>query len=243
MYPDRDVGIRLKRNTTPTRAINPDAVPRFFDLIVRGRDRQRMGPHTRKAYDDLLDILTVQLGAGGMRLSEAAGLHVEDLMLDGETPRLRSNKAVVYLPPSGDWHIPMGMKKRKYENAGAYIVQQVTKTKQNRVLSVDKHAEEVLRRRAAEVGTGLLFRTSNGQPINLNNLRRALRDTIRGTDFDGWVSTHTMRRSIGTIVAAKYGAEVAAAVLGHANVATIRVSYIEHVDVAPDVSCDTGQLR
>ena len=52
-----------------------------------------------------------------------------------------------------------------------------------------------------------------------------------------------MRRSIGTIVTAKYGAEVATAVLGHANVATTRMSYIEHVDVAPDVSGDTGQLR
>jgi integrase len=234
---------RLSRRRGPVRALTASSVSALFDLLEQDRRRQRSGPTSRRAYATLEDVLTIQLGTG-LRVSEVAAFRAEDVVLhDDGRVQVMVHSAVVYQEASGKRTTPTGGKRAVYETPGSYIVQEHTKTHQNRMVWADKYAAPVLLRRVDEVGRGLLFSTGTGTPMNLNNLRRTLRDVLKGTDFEGWLSTHTMRRTVGTAVARAHGEEAAAAALGHASVATTRESYIERIQLAPDVTGVTSRLR
>lgn len=224
-------GSRLKKSRKRrVMALDARGVTNLFALIDADRHAVTRGPKSRKQHDDLEDILSVQLGSGGPRISEVAAFHVDDVNFETTPATIRSHRAVVYQGPSNG-------------APGRYLVQETTKTHQIRVLSLDAEATEVLRRRVqTAASSGLIFHV-DGRPMNLNNLRRTLRRALAGTPYEGWLSTHTIRRSVGTAVARAHGASTAAAVLGHANEQVTRQSYIEEVEMAPDVSIITSSLR
>ncbi|MGH1522811.1 tyrosine-type recombinase/integrase [Leifsonia sp. L25] len=234
---------RLSRRRGDVRALTAASVNTLFEMLERDRQRPRSGPTSRRAHDVLEDVLTVQLGTG-LRVSEVAAFRAEDVVLhDDGRVQVRVHSAVVYLAARGKKTSMPGRKRAVYEKPGRYIVQEHNKTHQIRLVWADEWAARVLMRRVTAVESGLLFTTDTGTPLNLNNVRRTLRDVIEGTDFEGWLSTHTMRRTVGNAVALAQGEDAAAAVLGHASVATTRESYIERVQLAPDVTSVTSKLR
>ncbi|WP_285117342.1 tyrosine-type recombinase/integrase [Leifsonia sp. fls2-241-R2A-40a] len=234
---------RLIRRRGEVRALSANSVKALFTMLESDSQRPRGGPKSRRAHDTLRDVLTVQLGTG-LRVSEVAAFRAEDVVLrpDGRV-QVSVHGAVVYREASGTRTTVPGRKRPVYETPGRYIIQEHIKTNQKRLVWADEWAAAVLLRRAGATESGLLFATETGQPLNLNNLRRTLREVIGGSDFEGWLSTHTMRRTVGNAVAREHGEEAAAAALGHASVATTRESYIERVQMAPDVSSVTSQLR
>jgi integrase len=223
------------------RALTFESAQLMFDLIKIDRTKTRPGPKSTKAHDDLKDILLIQLGAGGLRISEAAAIQVDDIFIEDGITLLRVHQAVVYQPPSGKDQIS-----GKWAIPGHYRVQQQTKKGDFRVVALPIFAAEILSRRSATPGKdGLVFHASRTSgPLNLNNLRRTLRDSVVGSEFEGWASTHTMRRTIGTLVSddPSLGIDTAMKVLGHLQRATTERSYRERYNMTPDVTRITGQF-
>jgi integrase len=78
----------------------------------------------------------------------------------------------------------------------------------------------------------LIFPTRNGTPRWTNNVNRSWRE-IRGADY-AWVTPKTFRKTVATAIEREYGAEVAAAQLGHSTPDITRKHYIDRAIQAPD---------
>ncbi|WP_052066322.1 tyrosine-type recombinase/integrase [Rhodococcoides fascians] len=79
-----------------------------------------------------------------------------------------------------------------------------------------------------------LFVTGTGNWVSPANVRRSWR-AARGDDFD-WVTPHTLRKTVATLVKETYGVEAAQIQLGHANTRVTEAHYIQRVTLAPDMS-------
>lgn len=209
----------------PTRALTLEDARVVFELIESDAAEDRPGRKSRKSHDDLHDILLTQIGAGGLRVSEAAAIQAADIEWTTSPPTLRVHQAVIYQPPVDGAR-------------GSYTVQAYTKKKDIAIVPLAKYAVDILARRSHDPGSdGLLFHTAEGSPLNLNNLRRTLRGSLAGSGYE-WVSTHTMRRTVGTLAARdiQLGLAGASKVLRHRHQATTEKSYVEREQLAPDVT-------
>lgn len=76
-----------------------------------------------------------------------------------------------------------------------------------------------------------------------NNLRLVLRTIIKGTEFEGWFTPHTARKTTLTPVSVELGAEIASKVAGHSDGGVlIRSTYDEGRATAPNVTEITERL-
>ncbi|WP_167047083.1 site-specific integrase [Salinibacterium sp. ZJ454] len=214
------------------RALTPDEAEKLFDLLdAAAADLNKPGPRSRVGLRNLIDVLTVQLACGGLRVHEAAAIHAEDVTENPDgSVIVRVHRGVVQKEGHGK-KLAHG-----WEHPGKWLVQPHTKTRSVRLVRVDRIGAEVLRRRIAETrhADGLLFysRTTH-EPLNLANLRRTMRGVLGDTDLE-WASTHTMRRSVGTMVKNAHGIEAASRALGHGQISTTQAGYIDDGNTAPD---------
>ena len=74
-----------------------------------------------------------------------------------------------------------------------------------------------------------------------NNFRRQLREALQGTAFE-WVTPHSFRRTVATLLDRERSTDHAAAQLGHSDVAVAKAHYIAKAHHAPDVSDVLQQL-
>jgi integrase len=114
-----------------------------------------------------------------------------------------------------------------------------------RTIPLPQFAVKILRERRARYGLGLLFqsRLKGGGPISQNNLRLILRRAIAGSEFDGWFTPHTARKTNLTAVNDVHGAEVASKVAGHSDGGKlIRSTYGERRPLAPNVTAITERF-
>lgn len=103
----------------------------------------------------------------------------------------------------------------------------------------------ILRERRNRYGLGLLFRSSRagGGPISQNNLRLVLRRAIADTEFEGWFTSHTARKTNLTAVNDPHGAEIASRVAGRSDGGKlIRSTYGERRPLAPNVTSITERF-
>ncbi|WP_166785044.1 tyrosine-type recombinase/integrase [Cryobacterium sp. Hz7] len=213
------------------RALTPDQTSRLFDQLENAKLKSKRGPTSRKGFDDLMDALLLQL-ATSIRISEATAIQAADVSVDddGDTI-LRVHQANVYQAATGK------LGPRIYENPGYQWIQPHTKAKDIRTFKLPEFAIEIVNRRIKTAGSnGLLFHTSEGRPLNLNNMRRTLRSVTGHTEFS-FASTHTMRRSVATAVTndPAHGVAVASRVLAHAELSTTIRAYVERKTETPDV--------
>jgi integrase len=68
-----------------------------------------------------------------------------------------------------------------------------------------------------------------------NNFRRQMREALAGTEFE-WVTPHTFRRTVATVLDRERSTEQAAAQLGHSGTAVTKAHYIAKAHRAPDSS-------
>ena len=85
-----------------------------------------------------------------------------------------------------------------------------------------------------------MFASATGGLLDPHNVRRSLRDA-RGEDFT-WVSTHTMRKTVATLIDRKSSLADAAAQLGHSGTDVTANHYVQRAHVAPDLSAVLQQL-
>ncbi len=145
----------------------------------------------------------------GMRIGEALALEWTDLDLAAVTPCVRVDATMV--------------EPRRDAATGQVFVaelhrQPMTKSGATRIVAVPCAVVEMLkRRRARMVGQyerQPVFAQASGGWLWPNNVRTKLRGVVAGTPLAG-VSPHTLRRTVGTLVAHGEGLDAARDALGH----------------------------
>jgi integrase len=176
----------------------------------------------------LHDVVLLLLGTG-MRIGEALALEWADLDVDADIPCVPVAATMV--------------EPRRDATSGQVFVtglhrQPMTKTGTERTLALPCGAVEMLNRRRAG-----LMRQHDRQPVFAhaaggwlwpNNVRTKLRGVVAGTPLAG-VSPHTLRRTVGTLVAHGAGLDAARDVLGHRDSSVTARHYIADTGRAIDV--------
>jgi len=177
---------------------------------------------------DLHDVVLVLLGTG-MRIGEALALEWADLDLDADIPHVRVAATMV--------------EPRRDAATGQVFVaglhrQPMTKTGANRAIALPGAAVEMLNlRRAKMVGEHdrqPVFAREGGGWLWPNNVRTKLRGVAADTPLVG-VSPHTLRRTVGTLVAHSAGLDAARDVLGHRDPSVTARHYVANTGRVIDV--------
>jgi integrase len=80
---------------------------------------------------------------------------------------------------------------------------------------------------------GPVFTNRDGGWVSLANVRRSLRAAL--PEHLAWVTPHSFRRTVATVVRNALGAEVAQRQLSHAKLATTEAHYLQRHTHGPDV--------
>lgn len=87
---------------------------------------------------------------------------------------------------------------------------------------------------AATGPEGLVLTNRDGGLVALTNIRSSLREALADHEHLRWVTPHSFRRTVGTVVRDGLGAEAAQRQLSHAQLATTEGHYLQRVTVGPD---------
>lgn len=81
---------------------------------------------------------------------------------------------------------------------------------------------------------GPVLTNRDGGWVSPSNIGSSLREALAGHDDLSWVSPHSFRRSVGTVVRDGLGVEAAQQQLSHAQLATTEGHYVQRVTTGPD---------
>jgi integrase len=183
--------------------------------VVRPKLGQRPGA-------DLEDILMLLI-ATGARIGELLALKWDQVDLDSPIPTVTFSATLVVPRAAGERLFRQNF--RKGDAPPLTVV-------------LPPFAVTALRRRRAKPTfqnpENALFVTGTGNWVSPANVRRSWR-AARGDNFD-WVTPHTLRKTVATLVKETYGVEAAQVQLGHANTRVTEAHYIQRVTLAPDMS-------
>ena len=208
--------IRLPLSTKSARALTPDELTLLRILVASYRTGPNvLGP---KQSPDLRDALDTMLGTG-LRISEVLALRAGDVeFLDDGRSTLSVRGTIIF-----------------EEGAGA-TRQDSTKNGKVRILTVAPWVTVLLRDRATASRSGLLWETRRtAKPYQQQNLLRDLRSIVARTELS-WVTSHSMRKTAGTMIARTLGVSAATTALGHSSDAITRGIYIDTVQTPTDLS-------
>lgn len=219
--------------TATPRALTPGDVAAIRAAVKAWQgDDKRPGPAVRGAY--MLPFLDV-LVATGARPNEVLALRWPRVDLDARTVELGPIVA----------RVKDGKKSR-------LVLQEDPKTAHGRrTLTLPDWAAHSLATQALDpygrdAGAltsppGLVFPNSRGGLMDLGNVRRTLRDVLKGTPAEGF-HPYLLRSTALTAVADTYGMVAARDVAGHASVAITEAHYLQRA-AAPDVSAAVQDYR
>ncbi|WP_412475407.1 tyrosine-type recombinase/integrase [Gordonia sp. LUNF6] len=187
-----------------------ESTPEDIEARERRGGRKRSGPPRTQ---DLLDIVDMQL-ATGARIGEVLALRWQDVDLEAEKPTATIGGTIVRIP---------GGKKA----GGGLTRQEHRKAKDRFSVTLPRFAVDMLLRRkvhAVPNDYDVIFPSSTGTLRAPKNLATQLR-AARGTEWE-WVTPHTFRRTVATLVEREMSLEDAAAQLGHAGTEVTARHYV-----------------
>lgn len=199
------------RSTPDKRTLTADQVAELITRIRTWQGEWRGGP--RRGYA-LVEIFTM-LMATGERISEVLALRWDDI------EHLDDDSQPVRVTISGTLDKAGKRKKLPKTDDG------------HRTVLLPNFGRAALRtQRDRGIPYDLVFPTRVGTPFAPSNVRTAWR-AIRGDDYR-WVIPRTFRKTAATVIEREYGAEAAAAQLGHSGPDVTRKHYIRKAKVAGD---------
>jgi integrase len=175
---------------------------------------------------DLADIIDLML-ATGARIGEILALRWEDLDLVAERPTLTICGTLVYAKGKG-------LFRQEWTKSDAGY----------RMLVLPRFAVGMLLARklvAADNPNDAIFASRRGTWLSPNNVRRQWRQARAEADLE-WVTPHTFRKTVATLIDKEADTKSAAAQLGHASEEVTDTYYIAKPVLAPDVSDILEQL-
>lgn len=192
------------------------------------RDERGLLSGGTRRTPDLHDVVLLLLGTG-MRIGEALALRWSDLDLKADIPSARVDATMV--------------EPRRDAASGQVFVaglhrQPMTKTGAARTIALPRAVVEMLARRRAGIqrqhDRQPVFAHKSGGWLWPNNVRTKLRGVVAGTPLAG-VSPHTLRRTVGTLVAHSEGLDAARDVLGHRDPSVTARHYVAETGRVIDV--------
>jgi integrase len=187
---------------------------------IRQWQRPTPGKPGPRHTGDLADIVDLML-ATGARIGEILAVRWEDIDLVAEQPTVTICGTIVYLKGKGFFR--QGWTK---SDAGY------------RTVILPKFAVGMLRARkltAADNPHDAIFASRRGTWLSPNNVRRQWRQARADTGLT-WVTPHTFRKTVATLIDKEADTKTAAAQLGHASEEITDTYYIAKPVLVPDVS-------
>ncbi|WP_423125566.1 tyrosine-type recombinase/integrase [Kocuria palustris] len=209
-----------QRRPKAVRALSVDEVPALRrGLRAYLAEPVKSGPARAQ---DLAEVVDVALGTGA-RVGELLALRWADVDVGASPVTVTISGTVV--------RTDAGLIRQGHAKTAAGFG----------TVSVPRFAADVPLRRSVEElpnTRDLVFPSSTGTLREVNNLERQWRDARKSEHLQGfeWVTWHTFRKTVATLVDRSWGTEYAAAVLGHSGTAVTSKHYVQRANVAPDVS-------
>jgi integrase len=208
---------RIHRERSETRSLTLEDLTIVREALRAWTAKQRPGP---KATSDMADIIDLML-ATGARIGEILAVRWVDVALDATRPNLTINGTIKTEPGRGTY--------RKHSPKSDASV---------RTVVLPDFAIAVFKRRQAAVRENpndAVFPTRNGTWQQVNNVERRWRQIRKDTGLD-WVTPHTFRKTVATLISERVDAETASQQLGHSSPAITREFYISKPAIAADVA-------
>ncbi|HEX5088116.1 MAG TPA: site-specific integrase [Nocardioides sp.] len=193
-------------------------------LIDASSGRARPGP---RPTNDLKDAVDLILGTG-CRIGETGALIYAEIDLGAANPTLTVSGTIITETGVGTFRQPWTKSSAGY-----------------RTLYVPPFAVEILLRRQVDNHAnphGAVFPTRRGTWRQVSNWERMWNRVVDHTDYD-WVTFHTFRRSVATLIDREVGLEAAQAQLGHEDSDITRDYYVHKASVAPDLTAQLEKFR
>jgi integrase len=128
-----------------------------------------------------------------------------------------------------------------YVKGGGLQFGPVKSTSTERTIQLPTFALDILKRRHA-LGYSTAFTGARGGLLSQNNIRRTLREVTVDTEFEKWLTPHSGRKTVATVVNDELGSAVAGKVLGHDGDRLIVTTYGERKTMAPSVTHITDRF-
>ncbi|WP_018788779.1 site-specific integrase [Micromonospora sp. CNB394] len=222
--PVRDTG-RLRNPRRKVVALEVKQMNEVREAIRRWQ-QPAPGKSGPRPTGDLADIVDLML-ATGARIGEILALRWEDLDLAAERPTLTICGTIVYLKGKG------------------FFRQEWTKTDAGfRTVVLPRFAVGMLMGRKLNVADNphdAIFASRRDTWLSPQNVRRQWRQARADAGLE-WVTPHTFRKTVATLIDKEADAKSAAAQLGHATEQVTNKHYIVKPALAPDSSDILEQL-
>lgn len=196
------------------KALTADDVEVLLGRITVWQAAQSFGP--KRGYD-LVEMFTLLL-ATGARIGELLAIRWEDVENLDDDPAAPCKVTIAGTLTNKNKRQAWGKTHSSY-----------------RTITLPEFGRVALKRqRDRALPFELVLPNRVGDPRSLSWVRKSWRD-IRGEDYK-WVTPHTFRRTVATMVERQFGIEYAAKQLGHSDSDVTRRHYIERAMAAPDTS-------
>ncbi|AHC26599.1 MULTISPECIES: tyrosine-type recombinase/integrase [Mycobacteriaceae] len=206
-----------KAERKPARALTTMEFERVRAAVAAFCNRKGPGPRRGRMLPAFVELLA----ATGARPGEVLAIRWEDVDLLGTPPTVTVTGTVV---DSGRVAgKPLHRQDSRKGGAPAHTV------------SLPTFGVEVLTELYAVTGPeGTVLANRDGGLVALTNIRSALREALADHEDLRWVTPHSFRRTVATVVRDGLGVEAAQRQLSHTQLATTEGHYVERVTVGPD---------
>lgn len=205
-----------KSERKPVKAMDLEQVQALRDAMTAFAGANATGPARAVWLPWLVDFM---LGTG-VRIGEALAMRWEDVGLGGERPTAAVTGTLVF-----------------EKGRGCYRQEWPKSTSGYRVLQLPPIAVTALINQRDENGAGQTdwcFPSIYGNAIPLSSAQRALRGA-RPKELE-WVTFHTIRKTVATMIANEQGADAAMVQLGHADLRITQQHYLQRPELGPNVT-------
>lgn len=179
--------------------------------------KKRPGPKPNTDMPDIVDLLL----ATGCRIGEVLALRWSDIDLTETPPTIAVTGTI-----------------KTETGKGTYRKSKPKTDASQRTITLPPFAVDVLMRRRIDQPSNhynAVFATRNGTWHQVGNIERRWRTIRADTGFE-WVTPHTFRKTVATLIDRLVDSTTAARVLGHTSDAITKEFYIEKNRAAPDVT-------
>src|SRR3989440_1693641 len=216
--PVRETG-RIRKPRRGVVALEPEQLD-AVRAAIRNWQEPTPGKPGPRHNGDLADIVDL-LFATGARIGEVLALRWEDVDLAAEHPTLTICGTIVYVKGKGFF------RQEWPKTAAGY-----------RIVVLPRFAVAMLLARkitAVDNPHDAIFTSRRGTWLSLQNVRRQWRQARADTGLE-WVTPHTARKTVASLIDKEADAKNAAGQLGHEDESITKKHYIVKPAVAPDSS-------
>lgn len=208
---------RLRGQKKDVQALSVEDLNAVRSAVDAWMTKKRPGPKPNQDMPDIVDLLL----ATGCRIGEVLAIRWTDIDLSATPPTVSISGTIKTETGKGTYRKP----KPKSDAS-------------KRTIALPPFAVDVLMRRRIEQRRNhynAVFATRNGTWHQVGNIERRWRTIRADTGFD-WVTPHTFRKTVATLIDRLVDSDTAARVLGHSSDAITKEFYIEKDRTTPDVT-------